>query len=104
MGWETRGGHSYYYRKRWEDGRAVSEYVGAGLAATAADALDRMERYERETAAVEWRRVVNAERQAARALAEVETVTRVLTAAVLIANGYHAHKRQWRRARDEQSE
>ena len=102
MSWETRGGNRYYYRKRWENGRPVSEYVGAGMVATAVEALDRIERHERESAAAEWRRVVDAERRAARMLAEVDATTQALTAAVLIANGYHVHKRQWRRTRDEQ--
>ena len=31
MGWETRSGNRYYYRKRWVNGRPVSEYVGAGM-------------------------------------------------------------------------
>ncbi len=99
MGWETRSGNRYYYRKRWVNGRPVSEYVGAGMSATWAEALDGIERYERQATAAEWRRVVEAERKAARALAEVDAVTHALTAAVLIVNGYQAHKRQWRSQR-----
>ena len=99
MGWETRSGNQYYYRKRWVNGRPVSEYVGAGMSATWAEALDDIERCERHAAAAEWRQVVDAERRAARALAQVDAVTRTLTTAVLIINGYHAHKRQWRRQR-----
>ena len=99
MGWETRNGKRYYYRKRWVNGRPVSEYVGAGMSATWAEALDGIERYERQEAAAEWRRVVEAERRAARALARVDVVTSTLTAVVLIVNGYHAHKRQWRKQR-----
>ena len=99
MGWETRSGNRYYYRKRWVNGRPVSEYVGAGMAAIWAEVLLGIERYERQAAAAEWRRVVEAERQAARALAEVDAVTHALTAAVLIVNGYHVHKRQWRKQR-----
>ncbi len=69
------------------------------MSATWAEALDEIERYERQAAAAEWRRVVEAERRAARALAQVDVVTRTLAAAVLIVNGYHAHKRQWRSQR-----
>ena len=30
MGWETRGGHSYYYRKERQGHRVVSTTTGAG--------------------------------------------------------------------------
>lgn len=48
MGWETRSGNRYYYRKRWVNGRPVSSCVGAGMSATWAEALDGIERYERQ--------------------------------------------------------
>jgi hypothetical protein len=74
------------------------------MGGTFAHAQDGLERHERQIAAAEWQQMIAAERQAGRALAEVDALTRALTAAVLIANGYHVHKRQWRKRRYEQSE
>lgn len=100
MAWEQRGNRSYYYRKRWEDGRCVSVYVGAG---ETADVLSACEFYRRaeEAQAREAERAYRAELEACdEALAELERLTCELTRAVLITNGYHQHKGQWRRKRE----
>ena len=39
MSWEQRGNRRYYFRKRRQAGRVVSEYVGAGELAVAAATL-----------------------------------------------------------------
>ena len=41
--------------------------------------------------------VVDADRRMDGALLEMEDIVRATVAAVLIVNGYHTHKRQWRR-------
>src|SRR3712207_1377909 len=99
MPWEQRGNGSYYYRKRREGGRVISEYLGAGHAAALAAQLEDAEREERAAAR-------DAELQARAAteasdplLAELETLLQTLTRAVLLSNGYHQHKGQWRRKR-----
>lgn len=99
MGWETRGNSRYYYRKARAAGRVVSEYVGAGLLAEAVAGADELERDERRRAAAEWRAIVDADRRHAEALAEIDDLVKAAVAAVLIVNGYHTHRRQWRRAR-----
>lgn len=101
MSWERRGNGRYYYRRRREGGRHVCDYIGAGDIAEAFAGLDAFERQERELARRRWRATVEQWRAAERALNDVENIVRVLTAAVLIGNGYHAHKRQWRKLRDE---
>ncbi|MBW7959671.1 MAG: hypothetical protein H3C69_08945 [Candidatus Promineofilum sp.] len=99
MGWETRGNGSYYYRKVRKGGRVVSEYIGAGGVAEALAGLDELDRRQRQRAAADWRAVVESDRQQAEALAEVDELVKSAVAAVLIANGYHTHKRQWRKMR-----
>ena len=99
MGWEARGNGRYYYRKVREGGRVRSEYGGAGVVAEAMAEIDDI---GRETAAQEraaWAATVQAERRRGAALAEAEAVARALTTAVLIAEGYHTHRRQWRRVK-----
>jgi hypothetical protein len=96
MSWEGRGNRRYYYRKRRDGDRVVSEYVGAGELAQTAAILDALER--------EIRRAERQKREEARALdAQIDEVcdlNRALTYAALLVAGYHTHKGQWRRKRD----
>lgn len=99
MGWETRGNGSYYYRKMRQDGRVVSEYIGAGMVAEALAELDADARGDAAAARRAWAKRVQAERRHDAALTEVDDMVRTMTAAVLIAEGFHTHGRQWRRQR-----
>ena len=102
MGWETRGNGRYYYRKVRDGGRVRSEYVGAGMIADMLAEVDADSRHDAEWRRQAWRAEVDAERHALATLAEVDAITRALTAAVLITNGFHTHRRQWRRTSHEQ--
>ena len=99
MAWETRAGRRYYYRKRRDGGRVVSEYIGSGPGAEAMATLDDyariLERQEREA----WKAEVAHQREIDRALDDAGTLLRLLTHATLVANGYHSHKGQWRKKR-----
>ncbi len=97
MAWETRGTNRYYYRKRWVNGRVVSEYIGAGAFAELSAEMDAHTQQEQATSRAAWQTIVESTRNAERALAQVEVIVRMLTGAVLVVNGYHSHKRQWRR-------
>jgi hypothetical protein len=99
MAWEDRNGRSYYYRKERRGGRVVSEYVGSGKTARLLATLDALQRIDKEEA-LELKRsrlAADAERDAA--LDDLREVCETLTRATLIAEGFHTHKRQWRRAR-----
>ena len=103
MALETRGkgGRSYYYRKRkLDDGRVVSEYVGSGPLATFAASRAEDDRRERAVAATTER----AERDRMRAdEAELDgfcTLADALARAALLNAGYHQHHRgEWRKRR-----
>lgn len=99
MSWETRGNNRYYYRRRKVGGRVVTEYIGAGDVAEALAGLDELDRQRRQLDAAEWQAFVEDERRTSAALAEVDELVRSAVAAVLIINGYHTHRRQWRRQR-----
>jgi hypothetical protein len=99
LGIETRKSRSYYYRKVRRNGRVVSEYMGGGELASLTHRLDLIERDARQNEAAA-RREAEAEAQAverdAQALAEeAEQLARLM----MLAAGYHQHKRQWRRRR-----
>ena len=97
MGWETRGNRTYYYRKTRDGGQVRSEYIGAGPFVEALARLDELGRDSAELERAVWSETVQAERRRAAALAEAELMVRTLASAVLISNGYHQHRRQWRR-------
>ena len=96
MGLEYHNGNVYYYEKRREGGRVVSNYIGSGQVALLA-----LERAEEEAAR---RRAF--EQQCAE-IAELsarvdEAVDRLMLLAEvqLVASGLHKHKRQWRKRRN----
>ena len=99
MGWETRGNGRYYYRKVRDGGRVRSEDLGAGVVAEVLAEADDLDRQRRQLDTEEWQDVINAERRTVATLAEVDRMVQGMAAAVLIAAGYHTHRRQWRRQR-----
>lgn len=100
MSWETRGNNRYYYRRRRVGGQTVAEYLGNDWLAEIAAAQDEADRQARAAAAAEWQALVEDERQTAATLATVDDLVGALTAGVLLANGYHTHRRQWRKMSD----
>jgi hypothetical protein len=99
MGWERRGDNLYYYRKRREGDRVVSEYVGRGQAAELIADLDLLARKWREEEREAWTQQQAEITAVDQMLDKVEGVIRTLTRAYLLAAGYHTHKGQWRRRR-----
>jgi len=97
MAWEQRArGGRYYVRKRWEAGRCVSEYIGAGEDAVLLAGLDDAARQgQRQGRAVRRR-----EDEIDAALDEVTESMVILTTATLLVAGCHTHRGQWRRCRE----
>lgn len=100
MGWETRDGRDFYYRKRRVGGRVESIYVGGGLIGTLAAREDarvaRQRRAERDTRASPDVAAMDD------ALAAFAEYTDALVMAHLLAHGYHRHHRgEWRKRRGE---
>jgi hypothetical protein len=99
MALETRRGRLYYYQKLRIGRRVVSVYAGGGeLGALCADlqALETDRLNERRRQRHQEHAAIAADDPALLAL---ECALATLTRAVLVANGYHQHKRQWRRYR-----
>lgn len=100
MSWEYRGNQRYYYRRRKVGGQMVTEYIGNGAVADLIARQDEIDRQRRAAAAAEWQAMVEDETETAAKLAAVDDLVKTLTAGVLIANGYHTHRRQWRKLSD----
>lgn len=97
MGWELRSGKLYYYRKRREGGRVISEYVGrndlAELMADQAEEQTFTGKLDAEIELEERKRETDMEQQ----LAVEASALVVLLNNLLKDAGYHKHKGQWRR-------
>jgi hypothetical protein len=100
MGVESRRGRLYYYRKRREGGRVVSEYMGSAFVAPIIERQMKRERLkrkkERERLDEKLRTIEELEAEIDRVCDLVEQVA----TANLIASGYHRHNRQWRKRRN----
>ncbi len=101
MGWEERGSGSYYYRKERSGGRVRSVYVGTGSMARGLALLDGLDRAEKADERDAREREREADEIAEAVASAAGVVCDTLRTAVLLAEGFHTHKRQWRRTRDE---
>ena len=103
MAWEQRGNRCYYYRKHWENGRCKSVYLGAGETAALLATCERYRRAEEAQTRETERTRRTEDEDYDQAVAQLERLTRELTRNVLVMNGYHQHKGQWRRKRERSS-
>lgn len=101
MGWEQRGGGSYYYRKVREGGRVRSKYMGNGVLGQICAENDRDEQRDRTAKRDADHATRQAEAEVDRQLADAESAIAAITDAALLAGGYHKHKGQWRKRRHE---
>ena len=101
MGWETRRGRGRYYtRSRKVHGRIIREYVGTGPVAELAAQQDAEKRVKRLAARERLHHGAAQWTGAAAPLMQLSQLLDGLTAATLIAAGYHQHHRgTWRKRR-----
>ena len=101
MGWETRRGQGRYYtRSRKVNGRIIREYVGTGLVAELAAQQDAETRAQRLAERQRLQQEATRWTSAVAPLTQLSQLLDGLTAAVLIAAGYHQHHRgAWRKRR-----
>lgn len=101
MGFEARrNGNLYYYQKRRDGNRVVSEYGGSGKVADFAERRAEIDRrhkqQEREQARAERMSLIEIDKT----LDTFGSMVDTLMTAELLMSGYHQHKRQWRRRRN----
>ncbi len=100
MAWEQRAGRLYYYQKRRQGNRVISEYVGSGHLARLAGALDKHDqerrRRDREERSGQQADLHLAELHIRRLSSSVLSVVQI----TLMVSGFHYHKGQWRKVRN----
>jgi hypothetical protein len=97
MGLEQRKGNSYYYEKKRVGNRVVSEYVGSGVLALLAQARAEEKAIEREILKHQKDSVNKLESEIEQVMGWIDS----LSSSQLIASGYHQHKGEWRKRRNE---
>ena len=90
---------SYYYRSRREDGRIVTDYLGHGAVGQLAAEFDRLEQAERRKERRMCHQQMEFDSQLDKNVQLTTDAIRALTDAVLLCNGCHTHKGQWRKLR-----
>ena len=102
MAWESRErGGWYYTRSTRVNGRVVREYIGVGPIGELAAAEDAQRCAEREAQRQAWK----AERERLEALdgplGTLHMICSELVCRRLRAAGYHSHKGEWRKRREQ---
>jgi len=100
MGWEQRSNSQYFYKKERDGSKVKSVYVGRGeiahMVASIQSSSSLIERFARSMKSPEALKQAKAEAE----LDQLADRICVLTEAVLLAAGFHTHKRQWRKMRN----
>lgn len=99
MAIESRGTGQYYYRKRRVGSRVVSEYVGAGYVGELMQMVDDQDRQDAQERRQAWQDTVEAEQALDAQIDEVTALVNAYAGALMLASGYHQHRRQWRKQR-----
>jgi len=101
MGWEQRGNNRYFYRKEREGSRVKSVYVGRGEVAQMVSKFQsssaELEKLMQAKKAIEANKLERVESALDRAI----ELAQLFTEAELLTAGFHTHRRQWRRKRDD---
>lgn len=97
MGWEKRGTYQYYYRKERDGSLVKSIYVGRG------EIAHLVSQFQASSTALEQLAAANKSLESKKEenlLNLVGELIRLFTQASLLTNGFHTHRRQWRRKRN----
>ena len=100
MAWETRGGGRYYYAKRREGQRVVSEYRGTGFLAEAIATLAQADADRLAAEREGWQREVAEQAALDAEIDDLAQLVQTVIRAALLVSGCHRHKRQWRVRRE----
>lgn len=108
MALEWRGTNLYYYEKERDGDKVRSVYSGKGEMAYL---LNQMRLWRNQEKEEEKQRKSNEKQREKKTEAELDAavesvceIGEILTTAFFLTNGFHQHKRQWRKKRNGKSE
>jgi hypothetical protein len=101
MAWEQRNGRLYYYRKMRQGRQVISEYLGTGQSAELLAELDQFDHEEKMLSKSEWKKQKDEFHKMDGEYQRSSLLIRSLVRAHLLLAGYHPHKGQWRKKRNE---
>ncbi|MDO9545933.1 MAG: hypothetical protein Q7J07_04175 [Pelolinea sp.] len=96
MGWEERKGRKYYYHKTRIGSHVQSFYMGKNIQTYIIHSIIQERRREEEA----YRTMVKNEKKKDNEINAYHELVNQLANAVLVLNGYHTHKGEWRKKRD----
>ncbi|MCO6045917.1 hypothetical protein NG895_18615 [Aeoliella sp. ICT_H6.2] len=99
MAWDHGG--RYYTRSRKVNGRVMREYVGGGEMGAMAAELDALRREQREQERMLWKAEQEELAMFDEQVAKCCEYGEVIAAAAMTAAGFHFHRGEWRRRRDQ---
>lgn len=97
MGWEARGNRKYYYRKKRQGKRVVSNYLGTGSHANSVAKKVELEQNLKESELKQLIQQEAEDRILNKMLDQLESTAVVLVRVGAMLGGYYPHKGQWRR-------
>ena len=101
MAWEDRDGRRYYYRKRRVGRRVVSEYIGSGQMAELVSEQDEKDRQQRMQDRKSFEKHIARNKKMDDELDSLIDVTRAYVRVSFLLSGFHSHKGQWRKKRND---
>jgi hypothetical protein len=103
MGLERRGNNYYYYEKERNGDKVRSRNSGKGEIASILNQMRLWKKdeedHERQRKGREKAREMQTEAEIESAVESVCEISELLTNAFFLTNGFHQHKRQWRKKR-----
>ena len=98
MGWETRSGHRYFYTAERRNGRVVKQYWPGVTGELLAEQLEKSKQAQLEKQKAE-KEIQGRLDRIDQSLAEFADLTQAAIEAVVLLNGFHFHRGEWRRKR-----
>lgn len=108
MALEWRGNGVYFYEKERNGGKVRSVYAGSGETALLLNQMHLWKKeekeFEKESKRREKLREIERENEIDSVVESLCEMSRILTDAFFLTNGFHQHKRQWRKKRNGKTE